>query len=256
MLNIRDQQKTIPSLWRSSATICVEHFLNRLISIHVSCFARSFEDLQYTLVDFYLVIVDCLDSCKGNNWDTSAERMKSENNVVAWIKAHVKISQWKDCKSAKYSKIKFMLNSVLLYVTAICVKHFLNHLFSNHVRCFARSVEDLQYTLTDSYLVIVDCLDSCLPSLPGNFLKASTCRSFRRSIFLARQPSLLPNHCCPQWGQKSSLHCFWQHVQFGKCNGILKTMTAIATQVWLDLSTEALNNLARQHTVVECRVAL
>ena len=185
MLNIRDQQKTIPSLWRSSATICVEHFLNRLISIHVSCFARSFEDLQYTLVDFYLVIVDCLDSCKGNNWDTSAERMKSENNVVAWIKAHVKISQWKDCKSAKYSKIKFMLNSVLLYVTAICVKHFLNHLFSNHVRCFARSVEDLQYTLTDSYLVIVDCLDSCLPSLPGNLLKAS---AWRRRGLQGRAP--------------------------------------------------------------------
>ena len=47
------------------------------------CFARSVEDLQYTLADFPLMIVDCLDSCKENNWDTSAKRIKSENNCVA-----------------------------------------------------------------------------------------------------------------------------------------------------------------------------
>ena len=57
-------------------------------------------------------------------------------------------------------------------------------------RCFARSVEDLQYTLADFYLVIVDCLDSGLPSLRSYLLKASTCRSFRRSISLARSPML------------------------------------------------------------------
>ena len=36
------------------------------------------------------LIVDCFDSCMGNNWDTSAERIKSVNNVVARIKAHAK----------------------------------------------------------------------------------------------------------------------------------------------------------------------
>ena len=60
MRNIRDQQKTIPSPGRSAATICVEHFLNSLISNQVR-FARSVEDLQCTLAEFYLVIVDCLD---------------------------------------------------------------------------------------------------------------------------------------------------------------------------------------------------
>ena len=55
------------------------------------------------------------------------------------------------------------------------------------------SVEDLQYTLVEFYLVIVDCLDSlsCLSSWPGNLLKASACRSFRRFISLARSPMLL-----------------------------------------------------------------
>ena len=42
----------------------------------------------------------------------------------------------------------------------------LDHRISNHVRCFARSVEYLQYTLADVYLVSVDCLDSGLQSLP------------------------------------------------------------------------------------------
>ena len=66
-----------------------------------------------------------------------------------------------------------------------------DHSISKHVQCFARSVEDLQYTLLDFYLVIVYCLDSCLPSLPGNFLKASACRSFERSTSLARPPTFL-----------------------------------------------------------------
>ena len=53
----------------------------------------------------------------------------------------------------------------------MCVKQFL-YIISNHVRYFARSVEDLQYTLAFFYLVIADYLYSCLPSLPGNLLKA------------------------------------------------------------------------------------
>ena len=83
MRNLRDQQKTISSPQGSAATICVKHFLYHLISNHVRCFARSVEDLQCTLADFYLVVIDCLDSYKGNNWDTSAEEIKSVNFVVA-----------------------------------------------------------------------------------------------------------------------------------------------------------------------------
>ena len=82
MRNVQDQQKTIQSPRLSAATICVKHFLDHRISNHVRCFARSVEDLQYTLADYYLVIVDCLDSCKGNNWDTSAERIKSGRHRV------------------------------------------------------------------------------------------------------------------------------------------------------------------------------
>ena len=83
MRNIRDQQKTIQSPRRSAEIICIKHFLDHCISNHVRCFARSVNNLQYTRAEFYLVIVDCIDSCKGNNWDTSAERIKSVNNVVA-----------------------------------------------------------------------------------------------------------------------------------------------------------------------------
>ena len=60
MRDIQDQQKTIPCLRRSAATICVGHFLDHRISNHVRCFARSVEDLQYTLANIYLVIDDSI----------------------------------------------------------------------------------------------------------------------------------------------------------------------------------------------------
>ena len=44
------------------------------------------------------------------------------------------------------------------------------------IRKFASSVEDLQNTLADFVPVIVDCLDSSVPSVAGDFLlKASAC---------------------------------------------------------------------------------
>ena len=39
-------------------------------------------------------------------------------------------------------------------------QHFLDYCISNHIRNFARGVEDLQYTPADCVPVIVDCLDS------------------------------------------------------------------------------------------------
>ena len=63
MRHIQDQQKTILSSRRYVATMCVEHFLDHSIINHVRCFARSVKDLQCTLADICLVIVDCLDSC-------------------------------------------------------------------------------------------------------------------------------------------------------------------------------------------------
>ena len=53
-----------------------------------------------------------------------------------------------------------------------CYEHFLDHSINHHVRCFASSVEDLQYTLADFAAVIVDCLDSSLPSLLGDFFES------------------------------------------------------------------------------------
>ena len=69
------------------------------------------------------------------------------------------------CEKLEISKIhaKFMQNildqqktipSFQGYVATICVEPFLDHRVSNHVRCFARGVEDLQYTLAEFYLVI------------------------------------------------------------------------------------------------------
>ena len=43
----------------------------------------------------------------------------------------------------------------------ICVEHFLELHISNHVRCFARSIVDLQYTLANFYLV--NDTECCLP---------------------------------------------------------------------------------------------
>ena len=73
-------------------------------------------------------------------------------------------------KSVKYSKIKIHVKysrseeNNTKSLTICCVKHLLDHSVSNHVRCFESSVEYLQYTLADFFLVIVDCHDSCLPS--------------------------------------------------------------------------------------------
>ena len=131
--NIRDQKKTIPSPRRLVATICGEHFLDHHISNLVGCFKRS---------------------------------VKSVNDVIAWIKANAKeleISKiFENQNSCEIFEISRKQYPVLDDTLTICVKHFLCHSISNHVRCFARSVEDLQYALTDFYLVIVDCLESPL----------------------------------------------------------------------------------------------
>ena len=97
-------------------------------------------------------------------------------------------------KSVKYSKIETHAKysrsaennakSLTKRRNNLC-QYFLDHSVSNHFCSFARSVKDLQYKLAAFYLMIGKCLDSCLPSLPGYSMKASTCRSFRRSIFLA-----------------------------------------------------------------------
>ena len=108
----------------------------------------------------------------------------------------------KNGKSAKYSKIKIHRNirdqlKKILSPTVLndtlqqfVLNTFLTAVLATTSVVLWRSVEDLQYTLADFYRVIVDCLDSCLPSFPGNLLKASACRSFRRSISSARPPKL------------------------------------------------------------------
>ena len=59
MQNTRFQRKTVPSPGRSAATTCVEHFFDHLSA---ATSIVLLDDLQYTLADFYLMIVDCLDS--------------------------------------------------------------------------------------------------------------------------------------------------------------------------------------------------
>ena len=80
--------KKIPSPPRSAATICVEIFLDPRIGNHVRFFAKSVEDLQYTLADFslftwWLLIALIAATCLQKEYlDTSAEQIKSVNNVT------------------------------------------------------------------------------------------------------------------------------------------------------------------------------
>ena len=151
------------------------------------------------------MIADCLDSCKfclqltckGNNWDPFADRIKLVNNVVVWIKAREKELEISRIFDNQNSCEIFEINRE--YNTG----SFLYHPVSNHVRVFA-SVEDLQYTLTDFYLIIVDFLDSSLPSLPGNLLKAKACRSLNRPL-TGLSPYLGDQCYRVQWWQQSWL---------------------------------------------------